>query len=138
MNELSENGLVLNEHRVKGEDPSRCLTVEVLDPESPGGASCRYRVRGDRGASPDGDGQAMPPFCIDILFQNGSTKYGCNGVTNEALLLMVIDRLRGFQTGPLACRDNAVALEYCEMALTRLKQRTADRIARGVEGTDAP
>ena len=61
---------------------------------------------------------------------------GCvNGVTQEALLAIVIDRLRSFQAGPFACDENGEALDYCGYALAALQKRTLARIARGVEGT---
>lgn len=69
-------------------------------------------------------------------FQNGPIKeVGINGVTHEALLAIVIDRLSAFQAGPYACLENHVALAHCEDALRCLHVRTRARIARGVEGT---
>ena len=53
----------------------------------------------------------------------------------EALLAIVIDRLRSFQKGPFSCRENAIALTHCEEALMWLQRRTVERIKRGVEGT---
>jgi len=60
------------------------------------------------------------------------------GVTNEALLAILIDRLEGFQAGPFACEENADALRYCDAALGSLKCRTAGRQQRGVENTLNP
>jgi hypothetical protein len=60
---------------------------------------------------------------------------GVNGITNEVLLAIVADRLRGFQSSPYACQENAEALECTEAALRRLHDRTRAREARGVEGT---
>lgn len=72
----------------------------------------------------------------EIHFQEGlPSEVGCNGITNEALLAIVIDRLRGFQSGPFACRENALALTKIEEALHWLQARSRDRSARGVEGT---
>lgn len=59
---------------------------------------------------------------------------GPNGLTLEAVLAVAIDRLRGFQDGPCACRENAVALTHLETALMWLQRRTRDRLARGVLG----
>ena len=56
------------------------------------------------------------------------------GVTNEALLAIVIDRLEGFQAGEFANEFNKAALPYCRAALGTLKARTRDRMDRGVEG----
>ena len=72
---------------------------------------------------------------MTVLFQNGPIQTaGVNGITQEVLLAIVIDRLRSFQAGPFPCDENAEALGYCEMALDFLKERTKMRLARGVEG----
>lgn len=72
-----------------------------------------------------------------VKFQNGPIKEaGVNGVMNEDLIAIVIDRMRGFQSGDYACRDNAIALTKLEEALMWLRKRTDDREARGVEGTN--
>ena len=55
---------------------------------------------------------------------------------NEDLIAIVIDRMRGFQSGDYACRDNAIALTKLEEALMWLRNRTNGREARGVEGTN--
>lgn len=55
------------------------------------------------------------------------------GITNEALLAIVIDRLEGFQAGEFPCQENADALQATKLALGALHTRTLKRIARGVE-----
>ncbi len=60
------------------------------------------------------------------------------GVTNEALLAVVIDRLEGFQAGPFNCQENADALVAAQAALQALHGRTLARIARGVESQAKP
>ena len=71
-----------------------------------------------------------------VSFQDGPIKEaGVNGVMNEDLIAIVIDRMRGFQSGDYACRDNALALTKLEEALMWLRNRTNEREARGVEGT---
>lgn len=73
---------------------------------------------------------------VDLSFQNGPIgEVGFNGISNEALLAVLIDRMRGFQAGPYASRENALALTAMEEALMWLQKRTRDRMARGVEGT---
>ena len=70
-----------------------------------------------------------------ISFQHGPVKeVGRNGLTNEVLLAIVMDRLAGAQEGPFRCRENACALTHIEEALHWLQQRTIDRQRRGVEG----
>ena len=69
-------------------------------------------------------------------FQNGPIKEaGVNGVMNEDLIAIVIDRMQGFQNGDFKCRENALALTKLEEALMWLRKRTQDREDRGVEGT---
>ncbi len=87
-------------------------------------------------------GNAPQQYQIWVEDQDGKTAHGIdldfisleeNGVTNEVLLAIVIDRLEGFQAGPFACDENARALNFCEFALDELHRRTRDRSARGVE-----
>lgn len=51
------------------------------------------------------------------------------------MLEAAADRLRWYQESEFACDDNAEALALIEQAQTVLDKRTADREARGVEGT---
>ncbi len=74
-----------------------------------------------------------------IHFQNGPIlEVGVNGIQNEDLLAIVLDRLEGFQSGPFACEANQRARDFCSQALQALQFRTKERIYRGVEGTHAP
>lgn len=73
---------------------------------------------------------------VALDFQHGAIKeVGVNGITNEALLAVLIDRLVGAQSGPYRCDDNQYALNALRVALGHLKARTLRRVARGVEGT---
>lgn len=106
------------------------LDVVVKDAPSHGGASHVYEVHH---ASTAG----IAPL-LAINFQNGPIgEHGVNGVTQEILLAIVIDRLRSFQAGPFSSRENALALTKIEEALHWLQQRTLDRMRRGVEGKTA-
>lgn len=60
-----------------------------------------------------------------------------NGAFVEGVIQASIDRLRFYQGTKFACRENALALTKLEEALHWLDHRTADREARGVEGTHA-
>lgn len=74
----------------------------------------------------------------DIHFQEGPIKEcGVNGVCNEDLIDMVIDRLEHFQNSEFRCRENALAITALEEALLWLRKRTMGREQRGVEGTHA-
>lgn len=71
-----------------------------------------------------------------ISFQNGPIKEnGVNGISQETLIAVLIDRLEGFQSGDFKCHDNQVALDSLQNARLWLHKRTMDRVARGVEGT---
>lgn len=71
-----------------------------------------------------------------IHFQEGAIKEcGVNGVCNEDLLNMVLERLEGFQNSEFKCRENALAITAIEEALLWLRKRTMAREQRGVEGT---
>jgi hypothetical protein len=125
----------ITDHIVEGDLPQNQLTIEVTDEPGAGGANHRYEISGfDPGTNPlcAFEDCALPK---SILFQNGPiAEAGVNGITQETLLAIVIDRLRSFQAGPFRCDANALALNYCEMALECLKNRTRERLARGVEG----
>lgn len=117
----------VTDHKV-GNGAADVLDINVIDEPGAGGAHHAYMVMW-------GTKDASAPASCRIDFQNGPIKEaGVNGVTQEALLAIVIDRLRSFQAGPFSCRDNAVALTHCEEALMWLHRRTRDRIQRGVEG----
>ena len=71
-----------------------------------------------------------------VRFQKGATKeHGVNGVMNEDLIAMVIDRLESFQNSQFKCRENELAITKLEEALLWLRHRTTKREKRGVEGT---
>lgn len=118
----------LTDHKLNGLNES--ITINVLDAPGHGGACHNYDIQ-----VWDPDSKNLVHAC-DVHFQNGPIKeYGFNGITQEVLLAIVIDRLRSFQSGPFSCRENAIALTHCEDALMWLQKRTRDRLARGVEGT---
>jgi len=112
----------LHSHKVNPANDA--LTIKVLDEPGAGGANHEYDVTG---------GTAWPTF---IRFQNGPiAEVGVNGITHEVLLAILIDRMRSFQAGAYACRENAIALTKLEEAQMWLLQRTRNRMDRGVEGT---
>lgn len=116
------------------------LLIEVLDEPGAGGANHLYQVSGfntDTNVScPYKDEAGEPATAVTILFQNGAIpEHGVNGITQEVLLEIVADRLRSFQKGKFACRENALALTKIEEAQHWLQQRTIERMRRGVEGT---
>ena len=70
---------------------------------------------------------------LDVLVPINFVSLELPGVTNEALLAIVKDRLEGFQAGKFPCQENEDALAGVNHALRFLHKRTMDRIARGVE-----
>lgn len=109
------------------------LHIVVCDSPGHGGACHYYQIINvsHQNREPDGD-----YVVCDINFQNGPIKeVGTNGVTHEALIAILIDRLEGFQSGKYACDDNQEALEALRVAQTALQRRTVARVSRGVEGT---
>ena len=106
--------------------------VVVMDEPGAGNACHEYEVRDceDVGCVP---GKVLGK----VSFQNGPIKEnGVNGLMNEDLIAIVIDRMDGFQSGDYRCRENAIAKTKLEEALLWLRKRTMDREARGVEGTN--
>lgn len=142
----------ITDHKVNG--LNEAIEINAIGEPGPGGANHNYSVV----LRPPG----IPQFHIgQIVFQNGpiAKPQDMNGLTNEALLAILIDRMRGFQGMPpvhpmpagtppglegarlapnrpqFQCRENAIALTHLEEALMWLQKRTRDRMARGVEGT---
>ena len=111
----------LEDHKVN--PANDLITVTVIDGPGAGGASHEYQVVIPNGRT------------TNISFQNGPIgEVGVNGITQEVLLAIVKDRLKSFQAGPFACRENAIALTKIDEAMLWLFSRTLDRMRRGVEG----
>ena len=129
----------LTEHVTDGDAANHQLNIRVTDEPGAGGANHRYVVSGyDRrtNASANMSDLGNDRLSTAVLFQNGPIPdVGVNGVTQEALLAIVIDRLASFQAGPYACEENRAALAAVREGLGHLKRRTLARMARGVEGT---
>lgn len=69
-----------------------------------------------------------------VHFQNGPVPAnGVNGLTNEALLAILIDRTK-FLDEAYPCDQNKNALSHMTAALNWFEERTKNRQARGVEG----
>lgn len=107
------------------------VQINAVDEPGQGGACHQYRVSYETDSGTTGGNK-------DIEFQNGPIKeFGVNGIPDEALYAILIDRLQGFQKGQYSCRENAIALTHLETALMWAQKRTHEREARGVEGTSA-
>ena len=97
----------------------------------PGGAYHEYDVYAANDDPENGN-----PISV-IRFQKGprNDPNAQHGVLDGDLLEMVRDRLRAFQSGPYACRENACALTHIEEALMWMNRRAEDRAEREVIGT---
>ena len=56
-----------------------------------------------------------------------------DGTTNEELLKVLINRMQ-YLNSKFPCRENSIVITKLEESLMWLEKRTADRVARNVEG----
>ncbi len=106
-------------------------TVIIATDKPEFGASHIYDIKAKEGKKGN-----LPLVFTTAVFQKGPIKeHGVNGIHNEDLIAIVIDRLQGFQNTDFKCRENAIALTKLEETLMWLRSRTNDRENRGVEGT---
>ena len=77
---------------------------------------------------------------LNIKLQEGPIgEDGINGCQIDDVVQYCVDRIDEFnnkEDGKFACKENCQAIEHLESALGWLKKRTANREARGVEGTN--
>jgi hypothetical protein len=129
--EVMQTPRILRDHQINSFNRDNVL-VTVLDGPGQGGACHHYRIHLNLAKNATLE-------LTDINFQNGPVKEaGVNGLTEESLIAIVLDRLRAFQRGPYSTRENACALTHFEEGLMWLQQRTINRERRGVEGTNKP
>ena len=104
--------------------------VFATDEKGNGGANHSYLIVSDVGLE--------APKETEIQFQNGARKLpdSVHGIRDTDLLEIVRDRLKGFQSGEFATRENALALTHIEEALMWMNKRVEDRIERNVLGTN--
>ena len=101
----------LTSHKVNG--LNEVLRIEVLDEPGSGGACHAYSITPTVGNASG----------VRIDFQQGPLQENPpNGLSNEALLAIVEDRLTGFQSGQFACRENALALTKLQEAMMWLRR----------------
>ena len=99
----------------------------------PGGAYHDYFISPADKSKPSGTVVGIYP----IQLQKGPRKdpNARHGVLDCDLLEIVRDRLRCFQEGDYATRENAMALQHVEEALLWMAKRADDRAERQVLGT---
>ena len=111
-------------------------SVFRMDDVGPGGAHHNYVVRS--GNTPgEGNEDRAEMILLDLSFQKGARKdpEARHGIIDTDLLEIVRDRLKCFQGGEFATRENAFALAHLEEALMWMNRRVEDRIERAVLGT---
>lgn len=75
-------------------------------------------------------------YATSIEFQRGGVAdNGVNGMTNEALLAILIHRTK-FLDAKFTCEENKRAIQNMEEAYAHLNLRTIKRLERGVEGKE--
>lgn len=101
------------------------IGILVRDEPAPGGAPSRYELWGfDITKNPSQQDWMEPTEQLTLLFQNGPiADVGVNGITHEALLAVVADRMECWQNGPFACPENERALAHLRAALEFMRMR---------------
>lgn len=76
---------------------------------------------------------------LSLWWQHGPVaEVGVNGMQADDVLDVVLDYLRAVNVPPFNARETSLAITDIESAQNWLRRRTANRIARGVEGTSTP
>lgn len=131
----SEKTKVLTDHKISVLNRDH-IEVYATDEADVDGAHHAYVIEVDK--TPTEADVIKQTSILPLNFQKGGLKEaGINGISDQALLAVVLDRLRGFQSGPYSCRDNAIAITKLEECLMWMAKRYVERAARGVEGVRA-
>jgi len=117
-----ERGIEVRDHVLDADDPQPTVSRVGTDNLGDGTERRDYRIV-------TGSDELQMRF----------SRPGRRGLTHEALLAVLIDRLRGFQGGATGrSRENAIVVTKLEEALHWLQARTRDRRRRGVVGIATP
>ena len=123
----------INEHKHPAQNEAISIMADDRDVNQ-GGASHSYALAYRLGSQAAGESEADVVLVVD--FQHGPlAEVGVNGITNEAMLAVLVDRMDGFQSGDRGSDEGDNALRCLREALAWLHLRTTNRIARHVEGT---
>ena len=79
-----------------------------------------------------------PKGQCQILFHAGNPKDEIRGISNEALMAILIDRYESFQRGPFAHHINEHTIAMLKCAMVLQQERTHERSMRCVEGKQEP
>ena len=109
----SITGTRLTDHLFPGDDLNAAIKIHADDRDpNNGNASHNYAMWVQYPGEADTAHQ-------EVHFQHGARNEpgSIQGVTDAAVLSIVLDRYRGFQSGPFACRSNAIVITKLEEAL---------------------
>ena len=108
---------VIDTHHVEGYDYN--INIKAVPVERYGLPSYTYQLTKDYAD------KSWYQYIKELSFQVGDPKvYGVNGVTNEALLAIMIHRLQRFQDNPKThCVENNEAIFYMKSAMDALYTR---------------
>ena len=83
-----------------------------------------------------GAGERVEKPFIQITWQKGlPDSAGVNGCRVDDVLVVAADKIQSYQSGPLACEENADALRAIEAALAAMAARRRHRVEQGVLNT---
>lgn len=110
-----------------------CVRVETADLRASDNAHHAYNITVFHDYTTGMDN--VPVEEVTLNFQNGGLKeVGANGITDQALIAVVLDRVRSFNDGQFRCRENSMVITKLEEALMWMEKRSNDRARRNVEG----
>ena len=112
--------------------------VYAMDAPGAGGACHEYLVIKQGSFDPAVEGPKSDGDIVSVIkFQHGARNEAdsLHGVLDTDLLEMVLDRLKAFNQGEYATRENSLAITHIEEALLWMNKRVEDRAERGVLGT---
>ena len=103
-----------------------CEVVCTDEPSAHGGGACHdYEIRD----------KATGELLMKMEFAKGPAQdRERNGISDKALLCILIDRMQHFQNGPFSSRETAVTLTKLEEAAMWQTKRDRMRERRGVKG----
>ena len=109
------------------------LTCDERDPSAGNASHTYFGDMENPTLAPDG-GKCME--VLHIQFQHGprDVEGSVPGVTDVAVLQVIIDRYEGFQAGPFACRENQQVLDALLTAKAHMVMRANTRAVQKVLG----
>lgn len=75
------------------------------------------------------------PLAVEATEDHPAGRLDPTGAFVEGVIQAAIGRIQYYQSTEFRCRENALAITHLEEALHWCQHRTADREARGVEGS---